>query len=178
MKKVVLSSLLVALLAACSSTPVKSPEPVKVEDRSPLNKSAASTAPQTQSANQSSASSLNALKDPNNILSKRSVYFDLDGYNVKEEFRPLVQAHAKYLSQNTGANLTVQGNTDERGSREYNIALGQRRADAVKKALTVSGASDKQIQTTSFGEEKSKCTEADESCWSQNRRADLVHQGE
>lgn len=178
MKKVVLSSLLLALLAACSSTPVKAPEPVKVEDRSPVVKSSPTTAPQTQSADQSSANALSALKDPNNILSKRSIYFDLDEYIVKEEFRPLVQAHAKYLSQNSGANLTVQGNTDERGSREYNIALGQRRADAVKKALTVSGANDGQIQTVSFGEEKPKCTTADESCWSQNRRADIVYQGE
>ncbi len=177
MKKVVLSSLLVALLAACSSAPVKQAEPVKVEDKSPVQSTAKSST-QTQAADQASANGLSPLKDPNNILSKRSVYFDLDEYVVKEEFKPLVQAHAKYLSQNGSASLTLQGNTDERGSREYNLALGERRATAVKKALTVSGASDNQIQTTSFGEEKPKCTEAEESCWSQNRRADIVYKGE
>ena len=178
MKKVVLSSLLAALLAACSSSPVKQAEPVKVEDKSPVQSTARSSTADTQAAGQSSANALSPLKDPNNILSKRSIYFDLDEYTVKDEFKPLVQAHAKYLSQNTSASLVVQGNTDERGSREYNLALGERRAAAVKKALTVSGASDNQIQTTSFGEEKPKCTEAEESCWSQNRRADIVYQGE
>ena len=74
--------------------------------------------------------------------------------------------------------MTVLGNTDERGSREYNLALGQRRADAVKKAMTILGANDKQIETVSYGEEKAKCAQAEESCWAQNRRADLVYQGE
>jgi peptidoglycan-associated lipoprotein len=118
------------------------------------------------------------LKDPNNILSKRSVYFDYDKDVVKEEFKPLVEAHAKYLQAHGDVKVTLQGNTDERGSREYNIALGQRRADAVKKAMNVLGVADKQIETVSFGEEKPRKECHEESCWQENRRADAVYQGE
>ena len=82
------------------------------------------------------------------------------------------------FGQHPSTKVTVQGNTDERGSREYNLALGQRRADAVKRYLTVLGAEDRQIDTVSFGKEKPRCTASDESCWSQNRRADLVYPGD
>ncbi|HVK55411.1 MAG TPA: peptidoglycan-associated lipoprotein Pal [Burkholderiales bacterium] len=174
MKRIVLSSLLIAGLAACSSTPVKETEAVKVEDKSAT--SATKSGPDSKSVTQSTVA-VNPLKDPGSILSKRNVFFDFDEYVVKDEFKPLVQAHAKYLGQN-GSKVTVLGNTDERGSREYNLALGQRRADAVKKAMTILGANDKQIETVSYGEEKAKCAQAEESCWAQNRRADLVYQGE
>ena len=120
----------------------------------------------------------NPLKDPSNILSKRSVFFDYDQSLIKDPDRPLLQAHANYLRQHPGTKVTVQGNTDDRGSREYNLALGQRRADAVKRYLTVLGAEDRQIDTVSFGKEKPRCTVSDESCWSQNRRADLVYPGD
>jgi len=178
MKRIALSTLLIAVLAACSSTPMKEAAPVKVEDKSPKAAAPAPTAPQAAPATQASAGETNPLKDPKNILSKRSVYFDLDEYVVRDEFKPMVQAHARYLTQNASAHMTVQGNTDERGSREYNLALGQRRADAVKKAMTILGAGDKQIETVSFGEEKAKCTQSEEFCWSQNRRADIVYQGD
>lgn len=175
MKRIVLSSLLIAGLAACSSAPVKETEAVKVEDKSATSATKSAT-PDSRSATQSTVA-VNPLKDPGSILSKRNVFFDFDEYVVKDEFKPLVQAHAKYLGQN-GAKVTVLGNTDERGSREYNLALGQRRADAVKKAMTILGANDKQIETVSYGEEKAKCSQAEESCWAQNRRADLVYPGE
>jgi len=129
MKRIALSTLLIAVLAACSSTPMKEAAPVKVEDKSPKAAAPAPTAPQAAPATQASAGETNPLKDPKNILSKRSVYFDLDEYVVRDEFKPMVQAHARYLTQNASAHMTVQGNTDERGSREYNLALGQRRAD-------------------------------------------------
>jgi peptidoglycan-associated lipoprotein len=121
---------------------------------------------------------VNPLKDPNNILSKRNIYFDFDKDEVKAEYRPLVEAHAKYLKDHAEAKVALQGNTDERGSREYNLALGQRRAVAVKKVMNLLGASDKQIETISYGEEKPHCAEKAESCWSQNRRADIVYEGE
>jgi len=121
---------------------------------------------------------VNPLTDPNNILSKRNVFFDFDKDEVKAEYRPLVEAHAKYLVANPDAKVAVQGNADDRGSREYNLALGQRRAAAVKKVMNVYGASDKQIETVSFGEEKARCAEQTEACWSQNRRADFVYAGE
>lgn len=94
------------------------------------------------------------LQDPNSILSQRSVYYDFDSYSVKSEYREMVLAHAKLLRDNPDASVILQGNTDERGSREYNLALGQRRADSVKSMMTLSGASDNQIEAVSFGEEK------------------------
>ncbi len=125
-----------------------------------------------------SGSSLSALKDPNNILSKRSIYYDLDKFDVRDEYRPLVEAHAKYLRDNPSAKMLVQGNTDERGSREYNVALGQRRADGVKKMLMLLGAKEAQVESVSLGEEKPKSDGHDEKAWSQNRRSDMLYGGE
>ena len=96
---------------------------------------------------------------------------------IKGNDRPLLEAHAKYLREHPEAKVTVQGNTDERGSREYNLALGQRRADAVKRFMTLLGAPERTIDTVSFGKEKPRCTLSQESCWSQNRR-DLVYLGD
>jgi peptidoglycan-associated lipoprotein len=119
-----------------------------------------------------------ALKDPANILSRRSVYFDFDSNLVKDEFRPLVTAHARYLQQNPGARIRIEGNADERGSREYNIALGQPRSEAVKQMMQLLGARAGQIESVSFGEEKPRATGHDEASWAENRRADIVYQGE
>jgi peptidoglycan-associated lipoprotein len=119
-----------------------------------------------------------ALKDPGNILSRRSVYFDFDSNLVKDEFRPLVTAHARYLQQNPGAKMRIEGHADERGSREYNIALGQRRSEAVKQMMQLLGARPDQIESVSFGEEKPRSTGHDEASWAENRRGDIVYQGE
>jgi peptidoglycan-associated lipoprotein len=119
-----------------------------------------------------------ALKDPNNILSKRSIYFDFDKFDVKAEYRPLVEAHAKFLRENPSAKMLIQGNADERGSREYNVGLGQRRSDAVKKVLTLLGAREEQIESVSLGEEKPSCSEHSEDCWAKNRRDDMLYSGE
>ena len=126
----------------------------------------------------STASGANVLRDPNNILSKRSVFFEFDSFVVGDQYRPLVEAHGRYLAGNRGAHATVQGNTDERGSREYNITLGQRRADAIKRMMTLLGAQDGQIETVSFGKEKPRNPGHDEASWAQNRRGDIVHAGE
>jgi peptidoglycan-associated lipoprotein len=176
---------LAAFLAACSSKKVKEEPAPAVEDKSPTTQSQPAT-PATSGMDESASTasagssegSVNPLTDPNNILSKRSIYFDYDKDDVKAEFRPLVEAHAKYLKENTNARLMIQGNTDERGSREYNLALGQRRAAAVKNAMNVYGASDNQIETVSYGEEKQRCAEANDACWAENRRADIVYSGE
>jgi len=87
-----------------------------------------------------------------------------------------VEAHARYLREHSGAQVAVQGNADERGSREYNLALGQRRSEGVKKILTLLGVADRQIETTSFGEEKPRALGHDEASWSQNRRSDIVYE--
>jgi peptidoglycan-associated lipoprotein len=121
---------------------------------------------------------MDPLKDPNSPLSRRSVFFDYDSNAVKDEYKPLVSEHAKYLSSNRAKKVTIQGNTDERGSREYNIALGQRRADAVKQMMTLLGAPATQIETVSFGEEKPRGQGNSEQAYAENRRADIVYQGE
>lgn len=174
-KNLLLCALMASFLAACASQDVKEQPKAAVED-----KTVGATAPagaDTKAAGQAAAEG-NPLKDSNNILSKRSVYFDFDKDAVKDEFKPLVEAHSGYLKAHADAKVTLQGNTDERGSREYNIALGQRRADAVKKVMNVLGVADKQIESVSFGEEKPRKDCHEESCWQENRRADVVYQGE
>ena len=172
---------LAVLLSACAGKKVKEEPAAAVEEKSPAAQmqAPAPTTGMDESASTASAgaadASGNPLTDPNNILSKRSVYFDYDKDEVKAEFRPLVEAHAKYLQQNPNARLMIQGNADERGSREYNLSLGQRRAAAVKNAMNVYGASDNQIETVSYGEEKQRCAEATEACYAENRRGDLVY---
>ena len=124
------------------------------------------------------ASPFAALKDPNNILSRRTVYFDFDRFEVRDEYRPLVEAHAKFLRENPSAKMLIQGNADERGSREYNVGLGQRRSDAVKKMLMLLGARENQIESVSLGEEKPVCTDHSEDCYAKNRRDDMLYSGE
>ena len=182
MKRLILALAASTVLAACSSTPTKEQEGAAVEDRSGSSAGAQQQKPPAQPTGpvvskplEGSGVSGNPLKDPSNILSKRSIYFELDSNVVKEEFKPVVAAHARYLQQNRAAKMTVQGNADERGSREYNLALGQRRADAVKQAMMLLGAQADQIETVSFGEEKPKATGHDEASWYENRRADLVY---
>jgi peptidoglycan-associated lipoprotein len=166
-------------LAACSNSAVKDKPAAPVVDSgsSSSQTAGANDGASTGSASQDSANG-NPLKDPNNILSKRSVYFDFDKDEVKAEYRPLVEAHAKYLQANPNAKLAIQGNADNRGSREYNLALGQRRSVAVKKAMNLAGAQDKQIETVSYGEEKAAQTCKHDACWSKDRRADVVYDGE
>ncbi|EUJ11514.1 peptidoglycan-associated lipoprotein [Methylophilaceae bacterium 11] len=170
-------------LVACKSAPVT---PAKVEDKS---SGANTTAP---TGNDSDANGIkevnidgnanndanNPLRDPNNILSKRNIYFDYNSDAVKAEFRPIVEAHAQYLKSHQDAKVILQGNTDERGTREYNLSLGQRRSVSVKKALNLLGVQDTQIETVSYGEEKANVNCADEDCFQQNRRVDVVYQGE
>ena len=170
MKKVLLSAMLVSLLAACAGQDVKDQSKAAVEDRG-------TQGAQTAGAGQKGVEA-NPLKDPNNILSKRSVFYDFDKYDVKAEYKPMVEAHSKYLTGHKDAKIAVQGNCDERGSREYNLALGNRRADSVRKMMNVLGVSDSQIETVSFGEEKPRAACHDESCWKENRRSDIVYSGE
>jgi peptidoglycan-associated lipoprotein len=189
MNKQFSTALVVSLLLAACTKAVKE-EPAKVEDKTPAaqtstsssagdsNAGAADSSGTTTGKVEGSAVVVDPRKDPGNILYQRSVFFDYDKDEVKQEYRALVEAHAKYLVQNPNAKLILQGNTDERGSREYNLALGQRRSVAVKKVMNLMGASDRQIETVSFGEEKQRCAEKAESCWSQNRRADIAYEGE
>ena len=115
------------------------------------------------------------LTDPKSQLAQRSIYFDLDRYEVKSDYQGLVAAHAKFLTANPGFRVLIQGNTDERGSREYNLSLGQKRADAVKRALVLLGVQDNQVESVSLGEEKPKNPGQDEAAYAENRRADILY---
>ncbi|MEI2636434.1 MAG: peptidoglycan-associated lipoprotein Pal [Methylotenera sp.] len=182
--KIIAVAIASIFLVACKSTPMKD-KPASVEDKSPT----AATKPVDSGADTSGVKEVvvdsnannagnNPLKDPNNILSKRNIYFDFDSDAVKAEYRPIVEAHAKYLLAHADAKMVVQGNTDERGTREYNLSLGQRRSVAVKKALNLLGVQDKQIETVSYGEEKAAVNCVDEDCYQKNRRADIVYEGD
>jgi peptidoglycan-associated lipoprotein len=164
---------MIALLAACASTPTDQ----NAADADRGASSAASTAGAAQPVG-SDAMDANPLKDPKHILSTRSVFFEYDSDVIKDEFRPALQAHAGYLKQHAGAKMLIQGNADERGSREYNVALGQRRADAVRRMLVLMGATEVQIESVSLGKEKPRCVAHEESCWWQNRRGDMLYSGE
>lgn len=166
MKKLLISIVLANLLVACASEKPKEPEaaPAPVVE---------APAPAPAPAPIVAADPLN---DPASILAKRSVYFPFDVSAVQEADKPIVEAHGKYLGEHPDSKVRVEGNCDERGSSEYNLALGQRRADSVKKMLILSGAKASQIETVSYGEEKPACTEHNEACWSQNRRGDIKYQ--
>jgi len=105
---------------------------------------------------------------------KRSVYYEYDKYDVKPEYRTLVESHARWLKANPTARLTIEGNADEQGSREYNLALGQRRAESVTKMLTLMGAKPEQIEAISYGEERPRLNGHDDKAWTENRRSDFA----
>ncbi|AWG28119.1 peptidoglycan-associated lipoprotein Pal [Burkholderia cenocepacia] len=115
------------------------------------------------------------LNNPNSPLAKRSIYFDFDQYSVKPEFQSLLQAHADYLRSHPARRVLIQGNTDERGTSEYNLALGQRRSQAVASTLETLGVPATQLEAVSLGKEKPVALGHDEEAWTQNRRADLVY---
>ncbi|MBX3715242.1 MAG: peptidoglycan-associated lipoprotein Pal [Burkholderiales bacterium] len=177
MKKIALSIVVASLVAACGSQEVKKDVPV-ADRTTPTTQPSRPATSTTTSPTTQPAIAANPLTDPKNILSKRSVYFDFDSNVVKDEFRPVVQAHARYLVDKKDARIRVEGNCDERGSREYNLALGQRRAEAVKRVMTVLGVQEGRIETVSFGEEKPAAAGHDEAAWAQNRRGDIKYAGE
>ena len=180
-KSLLMSVLLASVLAACSNNVVKNKPAAPVVDS---GKSAESVqAPVDAEATRltaekaAAADDLSVLKDPNNILSKRSVYFDFDKDEVKPEYRALVDAHAKFLLAHPKSKVAIQGNADNRGSREYNLSLGQRRSVAVKKVMNLAGVQEAQIETVSYGEEKANACK-DDACFQQDRRADIVYDHE
>ena len=165
-------------LAACSSTvplkdtnqaaPAPAPAPMAPAPMAP----AAQATPAPAAATQTTA--LPAYLDPSNPLSsQRSVYFDYDVFSVKSDYAQMLELHGKYLAANPKVAIRVEGNADERGSAEYNLALGQKRADAVVRALKLYGIKDSQLEAVSFGREKPKALGHDEAAWAQNRRVDL-----
>ena len=159
-------------LTACSS--VKLDDKPKVEERSGTAPNADAGA-DARTVATVDATSTDQLNDPKGALAKRSVYFDYDSYSVKDEFKPVVEVHGSYLGSHKDRKIVIQGNTDERGGREYNLALGQKRAEAVRKSLALLGVPDTQMEAVSYGKEKPKALGSDEASWAENRRADIVY---
>ena len=164
-----------ALLAACSSTPVAppaSPAPAPAPAAAPTPAPSSTAAP----ASTVSTVTLPAYLDPNSAISKeRSVFFDFDDYSIKPAYTGLVERHGRYLGANAKLAVKVEGNADERGSAECNLALGQKRAEVVLKALKIYGARDNQVEAVSWGEERPVASGHDEAAWAQNRRADITY---
>jgi peptidoglycan-associated lipoprotein len=176
MNRVLISALLTSLLAACSSTSLQSPA-----GSAPANSTAAAATPGSAAAASSQArqASLPPYLDPNNPLSqKRSVYFATDQYGITDDYKAMVQSHARYLAGHRDQKIRIEGNADENGSREYNLALGQKRAGAVRNAMVLLGVSDSQIEAVSWGKERPKALGHDEASWAENRRADIKYNSE
>lgn len=115
------------------------------------------------------------LENADSILSQRVIYFEFDRSNVRAEFRPIIEAHGAYLRANPSARVVLEGHTDERGSREYNLGLGERRGSSVDELLRAAGASANQLEVVSFGEERPVCRQSNEDCWQRNRRTEIVY---
>lgn len=177
--KLAIAGLTLALLAACSSTPVADKTgKVTSNPGTPATAVGSGVTPKAdpRSIAPVAADSRDADAQAKGLLAKRSVYFDYDKFEVKSEFDSVIEAHGKNLLKNKTSKVVIQGNTDERGGREYNLALGAKRADAVRKSLNVMGVPDAQIETVSFGKEKPKATGNTEQDYAENRRADIVYQ--
>jgi len=171
---ILIASSFALLLGACASQQTaEAPQPAPAPQAA-APAPAPAPAPMAQPVEQPKMA-MNPLHDPNSILAKRSVYFDFDKSDIKSEFQPLVEAHAGYMTGHASATVRIEGNCDERGSREYNLALGQRRADSVRKAMVLLGVSDERIETISWGEEKPRSMGHNEAAWSQNRRSDIIY---
>lgn len=152
------------VLAGCSSTNVK-PQ----ADTTPKST-------ESQQANTNNATGSNQQAAPDNTApAAHSIYFSFDQSDVKNNYEPVLQANANWLKKHADTKVVLQGNTDERGSSEYNLALGNRRAENTKKALSMLGVASKNIEVVSFGKEKPKAACHEESCWAENRRADIVN---
>ena len=169
------TAIAVASLAACSSVPLDSQAPVESRTGStvvPGSGSGANSAGTSQTrvapVDVTGTSNVNFTNLP------KVVYFDFDSYVVKDDYRPVIEANAKALASNRRMHMSVQGHTDDRGSSEYNLALGQRRAEAVVKSLTLLGADPTQLEAVSFGEERPAMQGENEDAWAKNRRAELA----
>lgn len=149
--------------------------PIESRDAALQGAGAADAGAEGRSIQQLQVEQKDPLDDPASPLARRSIYFDFDSFVVRDEYRPTVEAHARYLLAEPNRRVVIQGNTDERGSREYNLALGQKRAEAVRRAMAALGVSDSQMEAVSFGEERPRATDNDEASFAENRRADLVY---
>ena len=167
-----LSLLAAAAMVGCSSTKLETPAPVETAPAAPKPAAAVEAAPAPVSQTKVVTVDLNAQYTAE-VANQRAVYFDFDSYTVKDDYRGLIEAHAKRLNYNKNLSLRLEGNTDERGGSEYNLALGQKRAEAVAKSLTLLGVAAAQVEPTSYGKEHPMDPGHNEAAWAKNRRVDL-----
>ena len=157
-----------AILGGCSTSPtLNEAAPVRSVAAGPITPSSRTVATVNTSSD--------PLNDPKGALMQRSVFFDFDNYQIKGEFKPLIVAHANYLEHQKTRHILIQGNTDERGGSEYNLALGQKRAEALRSALSAQGVPTGQMEAVSLGKEKPRASGSEEAAWSQNRRDDIIY---
>ncbi len=182
MIRLALAAWMMAVLAACGTgvkledDASKGPAPIESRDAAGAGQGGATAGGASgRDVEQVSIEQKDPLNDPASPLAKRSIFFDFDSFVIREDFRGTVEAHARYLLSNPTRRVVIQGNTDERGSREYNLALGQKRSEAVRRAMSALGVPESQMEAVSFGEERPRATGTDEAAFAENRRADLVY---
>lgn len=174
----ILPALLAAVyLAACDTAPKRDADGagVAVEDRAMTGTPMEDERATTSGMQAGGAFRGDPLEDPNSPLSTRVIYFDFDSSEIRPDGRPVVEAHAAYLVENPGASVTLEGHTDERGTREYNLALGERRSQSVERMMKLLGAQSSRIRSVSFGEERPVAEGHVDSAWDQNRRVEIVY---
>ncbi len=170
--RLTLLALLCAVVAACAQKPTTAPQP---EPEPPREREQPPPADPNAYRGAGDYTKPEGLDDPTNLLSRRVIYFDFDKSNIKPEFRDILAAHGTYLGANPGARVTLEGHADERGTREYNLGLGERRGNAASDLLDAQGGSGSQLSVVSYGEERPAANCSDESCWSKNRRVEIVY---
>lgn len=166
--RLTLALIIAMALAACKSTPEEVPAEPEPVDETPKVETQAAPDPRdyTDSRN---------FDNPESLLSKRVIYFDFDKSTIRPEFRGIVQAHAAYLASSGTARMTLEGHADERGTREYNLGLGERRGNAVSGLMSAQGGRGNQLTVVSYGEERPTCRVSDDECWGMNRRVEIVY---
>lgn len=168
----------VLLVSGCTgSGETKDDGSARVEDRSISSDEMSEIDSRTTSSGLDDDSGFTGdpLDDPNSLLATRTIYFEYDSSNVREDFRSAIEEHARYLAENPGASMTLEGHADERGSREYNLALSERRALSVRRQLVLLGASADQIRAVSYGEERPATDDHDEAAYALNRRVEIIY---
>jgi peptidoglycan-associated lipoprotein len=178
--RVAVAAAFAVLLAACAPTAQTVQPTTGAESGAAGAGAASSTTGQGQSGQASALQnqgglSADQLNNPNSPLSKRTVYFAFDSSEIAQQYLSVISAHAKYLAAHPNLHIKLEGNTDERGSRAYNMALGERRAQAVAKLLELQGVGPQQLSVISYGEDNPVCLQHDEACWSKNRRVNIVY---
>ncbi|MDZ7791319.1 MAG: peptidoglycan-associated lipoprotein Pal [Xanthomonadales bacterium] len=162
--------MLAAILAACARETVEEPEaPEPPPTQEPVEE------PETDRLDPRDFSDPRNLDNSDSLLSQRVIYFEFDRSNVRSQFRPIIEAHAEYLRSNSSARVMLEGHADERGSREYNLGLGERRGNAVQDLLRANDVPSAQVEVVSYGEERPVCRESEEDCWQRNRRVEIVY---